>query len=271
MGAFPRIANGLWEAELSLHGGQLLRCFHRDSPHPVIWLGSKASFSPGSSIRGGSPVCWPWFGASPVPGRPIQGFARQHEWRIRHHEKDFISMTLPEENVPPELRDFPFELSHEIRLSDALEMTLVMKNCGAAPVRITMALHTYFAVSDCEKVRVHGLEGTPYTVKGGPEEPGERGPLAVRGECCRMYLPQTGEITLEDEAWNRSLLISKTNSGSTLVWNPGEKRAAQIADLASGEYRQFLCIEANRAAGDFLELAPGETASVSRKIRIRVR
>ena len=264
-----KISNEFWNAEFSLHGGQLLRCFHRDSPHPVVWLGSKAAFSPGCSIRGGSPVCWPWFGASPVAGRPAQGFARQHEWQLANQEKDYVRMILPEENIPGKLRDFPFHLAVEIHLADALEVSLVMKNTGTAAVRITMALHTYFAVHDCEEVRIHGLQGIPFTVKGGPEQPGEEAPLILHGECCRLYYPQTQLVALEDETWNRTILIQKENSASTLVWNPGAERAAQIADLADGEYRHFVCIEANRAGNDSLMLPPEKTVTVSQKIGIQ--
>ncbi|MBO4647545.1 MAG: D-hexose-6-phosphate mutarotase, partial [Lentisphaeria bacterium] len=82
MNAGLRLENARWRVEVSLHGGQLLRAVCADSPHPVIWLGSRARSGPGQAIRGGSPVCWPWFGASPVSGRPAQGFARLCRWEI---------------------------------------------------------------------------------------------------------------------------------------------------------------------------------------------
>ena len=262
------IGNTLWQAELTPHGGQLLRARHRDFPHEVIFLGKRAEFAPGKAIRGGAPVCWPWFGSSPVPGRPAQGFARMAEWNIELREDSFVRFRLPEPNVPESLRDFPFELCSEVRLSDALELSLVMKNRGEAPVEISCALHTYFAVSGCEKVTVAGLEDAPYTVKGGPGEPPSREVLKIRGEVCRLYFPQSEKIVLTDPDWGRRILIEKKNSRSTLVWNPGPGRCAQIPDLEDTEYKNFLCIEANRAGEDTLLLTPGAEFRLEQHIRL---
>ena len=262
------IGNSLWQAELTSHGGQLLRARHRDFPQEVIFLGKCAEFAPGEAIRGGSPPCWPWFGASPLPGRPAQGFARTAEWDIERRESDFVRFRLPESRIPESLRDFPFELRSEIRLSEALELALVMKNCGRKPVEISCALHTYFAVSDCGKATVAGLEDAPYTVKGGPEQPPSKEVLKIRGEVCRLYFPQSGEIVLTDPAWGRRVLIEKKNSRSTLVWNPGPERCAQIPDLEDTEYKNFLCIEANRAGGDTLCLPPDAEFRLEQHIRV---
>ena len=263
-----QLANSDWLVEVTLCGGQLLRAWHRSSPHAVIFCGERARIEAGTAIRGGVPICWPWFGASPVEGRPIQGFARTALWEIDAWERDFIRMILPENNVPSNLRDFPFELASEIRLADSLNLALVMKNCGSEPVDISCALHTYFAVSDCEKVSVSGLENAPFTVKGGAEQPGEKSPVSIHGEVCRLYCPQCSTVTIDDPAWRRKIVIEKSNSNSTLLWNPGAKRCAQIADLADSEYHDFLCVEANRAGGDVLVLAPGETAEMSQRIQM---
>ena len=110
MNADFRIETLRWTAEVSLYGGQLLRASCKDSSHPVIWLGSRAQSGDGQAIRGGVPICWPWFGASPVPGRPAQGFARLCRWELEQLGPDFVRMRLPGEQISPELRDFPFEL-----------------------------------------------------------------------------------------------------------------------------------------------------------------
>ena len=266
MNADLRLETSRWQAEISLHGGQLLRARAADSPHPVIWLGSRAQAGPGQAIRGGVPVCWPWFGASPVPGRPAQGFARLCQWEVERLEKDFVRMILTEDQVSPELCDFPFELRSEIRLGKMLELSLLMKNTGPESVDITLALHTYLAVGDCEKIRLSGLERVPFTVKGGPEQPGESEPLAIRGECCRLYAPHSETVKITDPVLHRTLTVEKENSHSTLVWNPGAQRAAQIADLAPEEYRQFVCVEANRAGTDFVTLPTNETVAIRQRV-----
>lgn len=261
-----QLANAYWQVEATSHGGQILRAWHRSTPHPVVFCGKRAEFLPGKAIRGGVPVCWPWFGTSEIAGRPIQGFARTAQWEITAWEADFIRFILPEENVPESLRDFPFELASELRISDVLEISLVMKNCSTSPVNISCALHTYFAVSDCENVTVDGLQNTPFTVKGGVKELDSASSLAISGEVCRLYCPQNSVLTLNDPAWRRKIVIEKENSNSTLVWNPGAERCAQISDLGDDEYHDFLCIEANRAADDTLQLLPDVPVKITQKI-----
>lgn len=260
--------NGIWSLALSTYGGQLLKARHSSSAQDVIFLGKKASAAKGQAIRGGVPVCWPWFGASPIPGRPIQGFARTARWEVKEIEKDFIRMELPSAAVPPELVDFPFELFTELRLTDELELRLGMKNCGTSIAEISCALHTYFAVSDCEKIRVTGVEDSPFTVKGGPEQLPEKEELRIQGEICRLYCPQSSAVTISDPGWQRKIIVSKENSNSTLVWNPGAERCAQISDLEDGEFHDFLCVECNRAGKDLLTLPPGAGYDIVQKIKV---
>ena len=262
------LENEYWQVVLSSCGGQILKAVNHLSEEEVIFLGEKAAWSSERAIRGGVPVCWPWYGASPVPGRPIQGFARTARWETGVLEKDFIRLKLPVSAVPAELVDFSFELFTEVKLTDHLEIALLMKNTSDAPVNISCALHTYFAVSDCEKISVTGLERSPFTVKGGAEQPGDGGALKINGEVCRLYCPQRDAVEILDPLWGRKVIVSKENSSSTLVWNPGSERCRQIADLEDKEYRRFLCVECNRAGEDQMELIPGREFRISQKIKI---
>ena len=260
--------NGIWQVAVTSCGGQVLKVCHSSSPEDVIFIGEKAAFGNGQAIRGGVPLCWPWFGASSVEGRPIQGFARTAVWKVEKVEKDFIRLQLPFEAVNKSWIDFPFELFTEVRLKDHLEIALVMKNCGDVPVEITCALHSYFSVSDCEKVTVTGLEKTPFTVKGGPEELPEKVPLQIKGEVCRLYYPVEGSVEISDPAWQRKITLVNENSNSALVWNPGAVRCAQISDLLPQEFHNFLCVECNRAGADILTLASGSTCRIAQKIKV---
>lgn len=262
------LENEYWQVEICAYGGQILKARHRAFADDVIFLGKKAAAGDGRSIRGGVPVCWPWFGASAVDGRPIQGFARTAVWQLEKIEKEFIRLQLPVSAVPPEWVDFSFELFAEIRIGEELENTLVMKNTGSVPVPVSCALHTYFSVSDCEKIQLEGLEGTPFTVKGGPEQPGESAPLQINGEICRLYLPQTAPVVISDPVRRRKITVSKENSSSTLVWNPGAERCRQIGDLMPEEFHDFVCVECNRAGTDTLCLLPGKEQRIVQRIRI---
>ena len=262
------LENDFWQIEISSYGGQILKARHRSFAEDVIFLGGKAAAGNGRSIRGGVPVCWPWFGASPVENRPIQGFARTALWQPVSVEKEFIRLQLPLSAVPGEWVDFPFELFAEIRIGETLENTLIMKNTGNTPVDISCALHTYFRVGDCEKIHLEGLENTPFTVKGGPEEPGEKAPLQIRNEICRLYWPQTAPVVIADPVLKRKITVTKENSSSTLVWNPGSERCRQIGDLMPEEFHDFVCVECNRAGSDTLRLLPGVEDRIVQKIRI---
>jgi glucose-6-phosphate 1-epimerase len=189
-------------------------------------------------------------------------------WQLEKIEKDFISLQLPAAAVSPEWVDFPFELLAQIRIGEELENTLVMKNTGSSPVDISCALHTYFSVSDCEKIYIEGLEGIPFTVKGGPEQPGESAPLQIRGEICRLYLPQKNAVVISDPVRQRKITVTKENSASTLVWNPGAERCRQISDLMPEEFHDFVCVECNRAGTDTLHLLPGVEQRITQRIRI---
>ena len=50
------------QAEIVLQGAHLIHWQPRDQ-QAVIWLSEDAVFAAGKSLRGGVPVCWPWFGA----------------------------------------------------------------------------------------------------------------------------------------------------------------------------------------------------------------
>ena len=67
------------EALVYLHGAHLAS--FRTSEHgELLWLSEKARYAPGKAIRGGVPICFPWFGAHARAELPAHGFARTHEF-----------------------------------------------------------------------------------------------------------------------------------------------------------------------------------------------
>lgn len=47
-------------AAVVLQGGHVLS-FRPHGQRPVLWVSHHSYFTPGKAIRGGIPVCWPWF------------------------------------------------------------------------------------------------------------------------------------------------------------------------------------------------------------------
>jgi len=258
------------QAEICTYGAQVLAfSFTGSNPYPVLWLGKHAVYENGSAIRGGVPICWPWFGASGINGRPPQGFARLCQWDLLDLTNHSALFSLPMKNVPREWIDFPFQLNFEVKIGRELELKLSMKNLGARPVEITSALHTYFAAGNCHALEITGLENIRYTVKDSGEFRRQHSPLRLNGECCRLYHPHSGDIILNDPVWKRKLRIHKEGSASTLVWNPGKERCRAIPDMSDGEYLEMVCIEANNAGADRRVLYPDVLHILSQNISIQ--
>jgi glucose-6-phosphate 1-epimerase len=156
---------------------------------------------------------------------------------------------------------FPRELTLTLALSvgRTLRMALTARNVDGAAATIEEALHSYFAVSDARRIRIHGLEGVGYVDKTAAmaRKPGETGPLTIASETDRVYAGTTGTVTIEDAAWGRRILVSKTGSATTVVWNPWIAKAKAMPDFGDDEWTGMVCVETANAGADTVTLAPG--------------
>lgn len=251
------------EARIALRGAHLLD-WTPLGQQPVIWLSERARFSAGTAIRGGVPVCWPWFGPHPSDASlPAHGVARTGRWEIlgidaSDHGNIRIRLRLVRDDAAHER--WPHNTPVEIRftIGQALSIELTTHNLGAAPVVVGQALHTYFQVSDIRRVRVLGLEDRPYLDKlDGGRRHVQAGAVAFSAETDRVYLDSTADCVIEDPGLGRRIRIAKQGSRSTVVWNPWAERSAQTGDFTADGYLTMLCIEAANAADDVVSIAPG--------------
>ncbi|MEE7548161.1 D-hexose-6-phosphate mutarotase [Xanthomonas sp. Kuri4-1] len=260
---FPslRVETPFSTAAISLFGGQLLS-FVPKGGQDVMWLSPLAK-QPPTPIRGGSPVCWPYFGRQDQSGDvPAHGFVRTVPWQLveSHREADgTVVLTL----APPRFDDLALRLRMTVRVGRQLEQELVTENAGGAPLRFTQALHNYFRVGDALQVGVHGLDGLEYLDKyenyaHAHRQQGEwslRGPRDP-GRSDRIYTDAGGRYTLTDAVLKRRLTLATEGSRSLVVWNPGEEGARKMDDVGDG-WRDYVCLEAANAGPDVVELAPG--------------
>lgn len=243
---------------------------------PVLWVSSRASTETGRAIRGGVPVCFPWFG----PGRtgdmtPAHGFARITGWRLEEEGEDadgnaFASFALAPEDVPEELREsFPHEFAAQLRMSvgSALRLELTVTNTGQETFDYEEALHTYLSVGDVTRVRVRGLDGVSFHNKVTKEQRTQVGDLEITGETDAVFAHR-GEVRVSDPALGRTLVISKEGSDSTVVWNPWEDKAVGMSDFADHEWREMLCVEAGNVMGSPVRLAAGESHTIAQQIEV---
>jgi glucose-6-phosphate 1-epimerase len=263
-----RVTNARGSAEIALQGAQVLTWAPAGQP-AVVWLSPAAKFAPGKSLRGGAPVCWPWFGPHPDdPAKPGHGFARNLDWEILTAERvsDGTRLVLGFTPGAAQQALWPYqaELELAVTVGERLLMELTTRNTGTIPLSITQALHTYFHVGDIAVVRVEGLDGCEYIdkVDGGARKR-QSGAVAIDGEVDRVYLGCPGEAVIVDEALRRRIRIGKRGSQSCVVWNPGAEKGAKFGDMGDDGYRRMLCVETTNAGDDVVTIASGKSFTLA--------
>jgi len=258
------IRNEHASATISMQGAQVLSWIP-EGEEEVIWVSDDASFAPGKSVRGGVPVCWPWFGAhASNQDFPAHGFARTTLWQILCTEalKDGstrISFTTQPQAENEKMWLPETSVQYRITVGKKLEMELITSNSGSEPISITQALHTYFKVGDVSNVLLHGLDDTEYLDKlENFERKHQHGPVTIEEEVDRIYLNTASDCVIEDKTLNRNIIIIKCGSHSTVVWNPWQETANKMGDLGEEGYKKMLCVESSNAAEDVVSIEPGK-------------
>lgn len=263
-----KLRNARGSAEVMLQGAHVTQ-WSPAGAKPVIWLSPAAKFAPGKSIRGGVPICWPWFGPHGSESTyPAHGFARTVPWEIvasgSEGDTDVVRLRLLDSEITRAQWARPSELTLEIRVGADLELTLTTRNIGKFPLTVGEALHTYFAVGDVRQARVHGLDGLSYIDKvGGFTTKHQQGAVTIDGEVDRIYLDSSDDCTIDDPAWKRRIRIAKRESRSTVVWNPGAAKAQQMGDFGGPDgHLGMLCVESGNAADNVVSIEPSASHSL---------
>lgn len=241
---------------------------------PVLYMSQQAIFEVGKPIRGGIPICWPWFGPHPSDsGQPAHGFVRQMLWEVdvaRESEAEVeLVLKIADSSATKAFWPQSFNARLHVRMGAHLEVTLQVENPGSSPWKMTGALHTYLNVEDVSQISIHGLHGTQY-VEGrlSPDKRPQHGPVVIDQEVDRLYASDA-TIIVHDPKWGREILLEKGGSLSTVVWNPWIEKSKRLADLPDEAYPEFLCIEAANAGDDVVEVAPGQQHLLMQRIDVR--
>ena len=232
---------------------------------PVLWLSVYGKFAPGKSIRGGVPICWPWFGPhASATAYPSHGFARTVMWEVAAVHSNNDGATRLELHLPAaskNIQQWPYlsEVALHITVGDRLELALITRNTGDQAFVLGDALHTYFSVKDTRSISIQGLEGCPYIDKvDGSKRKIQSGDVTITAEMDRIYLDSTKDCVIFDPGYKRLLRIAKRNSRSTIVWNPWVEKAEKMGDLGPDGYLHMVCVESANADADVVTLAPGK-------------
>ncbi len=258
-------------AAVSCWGGQLLSWVPAGHAE-VLWLSPLAVAEP-KAIRGGVPVCWPYFGRQDQPADvPQHGHARISPWQLHaaaQHDDGSVELQL----ALPAHPSTPLRLQQRLRIGTTLEHALVTTHAGDAPVRFSQALHSYFRVGDAMQLRLAGLDGCDYDdkIRGGVHRQHGDWRLddpEMAGACDRIYRARGDHYTLHDTPGQRQLHIQTHGSGSLVVWNPGADGARAMADLPDAGWQAFVCVEVANAGDDAVTLAPGQSHVLEQRLHV---
>lgn len=259
-----RITSAAATAEVSLYGAQVLQWRPADAEE-VLFLSERSRWEAGAAIRGGIPVCFPWFRDKADDAKaPKHGFVRTKEWRLdslRADEDGTVTLVCVTSSDEETRRWWPHEflLAYRMRVGRTLRLELSVVNRGTSAVRFEEALHTYFHVGDVREVRVRGLDGARYLDNmDGNRSKTQEDALEIATQTDNAYMDTGAAVEVIDRALHRRLRTEKMNSASTVVWNPWQEGAAGMPDMAPDAWQQMLCVEASNVLGCAAQLGPGE-------------
>ncbi len=272
-GPVARLSAGDQTAIVALQGAQVLSWQRGEQEQ--LWLSPVARLGISKPVRGGIPVCWPWFGPHPDDDtKPAHGFVRTRPWDMAHTQiaadRGTVAATFVFATGSEHAALWPYEAQVQltVKVGTGLSLSLETINRGTRPLILSEALHTYFRVSDIAGVSIGGLDGIPYIDKlDGEILKSQIGPIAIGREVDRIYVGATHDVTLRDGA--RKLAIKSQGSASAVVWNPWDRKTLRLGDMGSPDaYRHMVCIETANAANDLVMLAPAAHHTMSVDYRV---
>ena len=259
---YLEIQNDCAEAKIALQGAHLFH-YKMKSKAPLLWVSAKAYFEEGKAIRGGVPICFPWFGKNKEHATfPQHGFARTSLWKVLLEEEVDKSTTHIRLQLKPNadtLEQWPylFDLTLDVTIGNELSIALSVTNTDSKAFEISTALHTYFSVSDINTVRIQGLDESRYYDALDDSSYEQKGDILIQGEVDRVYLDPSDTMTLLDG--ESKVKLRQEGSNSLVVWNPWIEKSEQMVDMNNDGYENMLCLETSNAGEDARIVKAGET------------
>jgi len=273
---FPvlEVKTSVSEATIALHGAQVLTWTLIGHP-PVLYVSPKAKMTEGIPLRGGIPICWPWFNEHPEDSTlPKHGFARNRFWELVSGEafgkEATLVFKLCSDEETKQMFPYDFELTATIRVSDKLRVKLNMKNTGEEIYRVSSALHTYLSVGNIERIQLEGVKGSHYMdqLSDQTEAQYQEKNLQIKEEVDRIYQSMSS-VLVRDLDRHRSVFVDKAGSRSTVIWNPWKEKSKSLSDLPDKGYLEFVCVECANAGTDKPTLRPNSSHNVETVIGLR--
>ncbi|PMG76650.1 D-hexose-6-phosphate mutarotase [Shewanella sp. 10N.286.51.B7] len=265
---YVEVNTDLCQASIFLQGAQI-DYFQPKDKAPLLWVSNADDYQPGNGIRGGIPVCWPWFGASPTEGFPQHGFARTSIWslasvKMRDQLVD-LTFTLKITEANKQFWPHDTEVSVLFTLGETLSVSIVNKNNADYPVNLTQALHTYFPIEDIHQLTATGFSGAKYIEFGKGPYSQDSDEVSFTRETDRVYTDLASTQLLHTP--NGTIEVSRENSQSAVLWNPWIDKSERLSRFNNNDYLTMVCHETANVLEDEVSLAPGESHTLTTHIR----
>lgn len=261
------ITTPLCDARIFLQGAQIDQFTPKDKA-ALLWVSSADEYLPGSGIRGGIPICWPWFGAHSNPDWPQHGFARTRLWQLDQSriENDiaYLTFSLTVNEQDKQYWPHQSQVSIEFVLSEKLQVSLITTNTGSETFEFTQALHSYFPIGDIHQLVAHGFAGSKYIEFGQGPYLQEGDSVRFDRETDRVYTQLADRQLLETP--NGVIEVMRDNSRSAVLWNPWIDKSKWLARFNDEDYLTMVCLEAANVLEDKVQLAPNQSQRLTTTI-----
>jgi len=258
------VENEFASASLTTHGASILS-FTPKGSQDLLWVSPTAVYNGEKPIRGGIPVCWPWFGGAKQAGLPAHGFVRNAVWHLDHVsnlESGVTEVVLTIDSSKETLALWPhdFHLELRIEVGEKLAVSLTTTNKSDHDIEITEALHTYFNIADATGLSISGLDNsTQYDTLQTPHAVSKQsGDIILNPPMDSVFVNQSADICIHDQANHRNIIIEKQQALSTVVWNPGSEIVKGFADIPDQAWSDFVCVEAGNVFDNNVVIPAGE-------------
>lgn len=259
-----KVDNEFASATITTHGASILS-FKPKGAEDLLWVSPTAVYNGEKPIRGGIPICWPWFGGAKEEGLPAHGFVRNAVWHLDHVAKmesgvTEVVLTIDSSEETRKVWPHNFHLELRIEVGEKLAVSLTTTNKNDYDIEITEALHTYFNIKDATGLSISGLENsTQYDTLQTPHAVSKQtGTITLNPPMDSVFVNQTTDITIQDSGNNRNILIEKQQASSTVVWNPGPEIVQGFADIPDQAWSDFVCVEAGNVFENAVVIPAGE-------------
>ncbi|KHT64655.1 aldose epimerase [Photobacterium gaetbulicola] len=262
-----RVNHAQAEAAISLHGGHLV-WFKPKGEDDVIWLSEKAEFDTTKAIRGGIPVCWPWFGKAAAPSH---GFARNSEWTLHEHRENdngvIIALTLGDSDATRAVWPHKFSNMLTFEIGTELTVSLTSTNNDDDAWSYSGALHTYFNVESIRETTITRM-GSEYLDSTQSDQVCQGSDkLTFECEVDRVYTQPESTVLIDDGS-RRQIAVTNSGHNAAVIWNPWQALSQSMADMADDSFETMVCVESTIHNSQNITLAPGESHTLTTQIRV---